>query len=228
MEYTCGNCNGDITDFASGICPHCETPFELPLEPIPWERRPTVGWFGAYIGTLIMSLTKPTEYFKRVPTTGGFSTPMIYALINGLLASWFNLAWQMLFVYLGIFESDPQSPYDTIGFNILIAVLSPILIPIGIVVGAGIINFTLMVLGVKNNDYETTFRIVCYSSGASVLAVFPVIGSLIGVFWSIALEASGLKEAYNISHRRALAAVILPIIFIIILLMIVSNISPVS
>ncbi len=227
MEYTCGNCDGDIKEIESGICPHCNTPFELPLEPIPWERRSSLGLIGAFSGTLIMSLTKPTEYFKRVPTMGGISTPMIYALISGLLGSWFNLAWQMLFIYFGIFESAVQSPDNTMGFSILIAVLSPILIPMGLLVGAGIINLSLMMLGVRNNNYETTFRIVCYSSGPSVLAVFPVIGSMIGAFWSIALEAIGLREVYDISLRRAIAAVVLPIMFIFILLLIIQRISPV-
>jgi len=226
MEYTCGNCEGDIKNVESGICPHCDTPFELPLESIPWERGTSVGWFGAYAGTVIMSLTKPTEYFKRIPTTGGFSTPIIYALINGLLGSWFNLAWQILFVYLGIIETDPQSPDDTMGFNILIAVLSPILIPLGIIVGTVLINFSLTILGVKNNDFEATFRIVCYSSGASVLAIIPAIGSIIGAFWSLSLEASGLREVYAISHRRAFTAILLPIFLIFTLLMILTINSP--
>ena len=227
MEYICGNCKGDIKNIASGICPHCNTPFELPLEPIPWEQKSSLGIIGAFIGTLILSLTKPKEYFKRVPTIGGFSNPMIYALISGLLGTWFNLAWQILFVYLGFIDHDAQSPDSSMGFTIMITVLSPLIIPLGLLVGAGIIQLALMILGVQKSNYETTFRVICYSSGAAVLGILPVIGGTIGAFMTIFLEAMGLREVYDISLRRGFAALILPMIFLFLILLMVSRTSSV-
>ena len=151
---------------------------------------------------MILSLTKPKEFFKRVPKTGGFSTPIIYALISGMLGTWLNLAWQMLFMYLGIIEPNAQSQDSLMGINIMITVLSPIIIPLGLLVGTGIIQLALMVLGVQKINYETTFRVICYSSGAAVLGLFPVIGSMIGAFITISLEAMVLREVYDISLRR--------------------------
>ena len=222
MEYICGNCEGDIKNVKSGICPHCNTPFELPLDSIPWEQRSSLGFVGAFTGTLILSLTKPKEFFKRVPKTGGFSTPIIYALISGMLGTWLNLAWQMLFMYLGIIEPDAQSPDSLMGLNIMITVLSPIIIPLGLLAGTGIIQLALLVLGVKKSNYETTFRVICYSSGAAVLGLFPVIGSMIGAFITISLEAMGLREVYDISLRRGFAAVIFPIILILMIILLIS------
>ncbi len=222
MEYICGNCEGDIKNVKSGICPHCNTPFERPLESIPWEQRSSLGFVGAFTGTLILSLTKPKEFFKRVPTTGGFSTPIIYALISGMLGTWLNLAWQMLFIYWGIIEPDAQSPDSIMGFNIMITVLSPIIIPLGLLAGTGIIQLALMVLGVQESNYETTFRVICYSSGAAVLGMLPVIGSMIGAFMTISLEAMGLREVYDISLRRGFAAVIFPIILILMIVLLTS------
>lgn len=222
MEYLCGNCEGDIKNIKSGICPHCKTPFELPLEPIPWEQRSSLGFVGAFTGTLILSLTKPKEFFKRVPATGGFSTPIIYALISGLLGTWLNLAWQMLFTYLGFIEPESQSPDSSMGFNLMITVLSPLIIPLGLFVGSGIIQLALMILGVQKINYETTFRVICYSSGATILGVFPVVGSMIGAFITILLEAMGLREVYDISLRIGFAAVIFPILFLFIILMMAS------
>lgn len=222
MEYICGNCEGNIKNVKSGICPHCNTPFELPLEPIPWEQRSSLGFVGAFTGTLILSLTKPKEFFKRVPTTGGFSTPIIYALISGLIGTWLNLAWQMLFIYWGIIEPDAQSPDSSMGLSIMITVLSPIIIPLGLLVGTGIIQLALMILRVQKSNYETTFRVICYSSGAAILGIIPLIGSMIGAFITISLEAMGLREVYDISLRRGFAAVIFPIIFLSIILLMVS------
>lgn len=222
MEYLCGNCEGDIKNIKSGICPHCKTPFELPLEPIPWEQRSSLGFVGAFTGTLILSLTKPKEFFKRVPTSGGFSSPIIYALIGGLIGTWLNLAWQMLFIYIGFIDSDAQSPDSSMGLSIMITVLSPIIIPFGLLVGTGIIQLALMILGVKNSNYETTFRVICYSSGAAILGVIPVVGSMIGAFITVSLEAMGLREVYNISLRRGFAAVIFPILFLFIILLMAS------
>ena len=222
MEYICGNCEAEIKNIASGVCPNCDTPFEVPLEPIPWEQRSSLGIIGAFTGTLILSLTKPKEYFKRVPTTGGFSTPMIYALINGLLGTWINLAWQMLFIYWGIIEIDTQSQDSSMGFTIMITVLSPIIIPLGLFVGTGIIQLALMILGVQQSNYEATFRVICYSSGAAILGILPVIGSMIGAFVTISLEAIGLREVYNISLSKGFAAIILPMIFLFVILLMAS------
>ena len=222
MEYVCGNCAGDIKNVKSGICPHCKTPFELPPDSIPWEQRSSLGFVGAFTGTLILSLTKPREFFKRVPTTGGFSTPIIYALISGMIGTWLNLAWQMLFSYWGIIEPDAQSQDSLMGLNILITVLSPIIIPLGLLAGTGIIQLALMLLGVQKSNYETTFRVICYSSGAAVLGVLPVIGSMIGAFITISLEAMGLREVYDISLRKGFAAVIFPIILILMIILLIS------
>ncbi len=222
MEYICGNCDGDIKNIKSGICPHCNTPFEFPLESIPWEQRSSLGFVGAFTGTLILSLTKPKEFFKRVPTTGGFSTPIIYALISGLLGTWLNLAWQMLFIYWGIIEPDTQFPDSSMGLNIMITVLSPIIIPLGLLAGTGIMQLALMILGVQKRNYETTFRVICYSSGAAVLGILPVIGSMIGAFVTISLEAMGLREVYDISLRKGIAAVTFPIILILMIVLLSS------
>jgi len=227
MEYICGNCESDIKNIASGICPHCNTPFELPLEPIPWEQKSSLGITGAFTGTLILSLTKPKEFFKRVPAFGGFSTPMIYALISGLLGTLFNLAWQILLIYWGIIEQDAQSTDSSMGFTIMITVLSPLIIPLGLLVGTSIIQLALMILGVQKSNYETTFRVICYSSGAAVLGILPLIGSMIGAFITILLEAMGLRELYDISLRRAFAALILPMIFLFMILLMASLTSSV-
>ena len=92
----------------------------------------------------------------------------------------------------------------------------------GLLVGTGIIQLALMVLGVQKINYETTFRVICYSSGAAVLGLFPVIGSMIGAFITISLEAMGLREVYDISLRRGFAAVIFPIILILMIILLIS------
>ena len=214
MEYKCGNCGADIQDVDSGKCPKCGSEFEIPMDPIPWEERDKLGIVGAYTATLLLSFSKPNQFFKRMPVSGGFANPLIYALICGLIGTWFNFLWQLLFISMGILEADPQSPDSTLGFNLLLAVLSPVIIPVGLLLGTGAIHIALNLLGVARNNFEATFRVVCYSSGATVLGIVPIIGSIAGGFLSIALETMGLREVYEIRTGKAFAAIMIPFLFL--------------
>src|SRR5262249_42069636 len=47
---------------------------------LPWEHRQERGFFNAFIETLILVLTKPSEAFTTMRREGGLGEPLIYAL----------------------------------------------------------------------------------------------------------------------------------------------------
>jgi len=218
MEYSCGNCGKDIIDIDAGVCPHCGSEFETPGKSIPWEERSSLGIVDAFSATIMLSMTKPTQFFHRLPVKGGFTNPLIYALICGLAGTLINLAWQLLFNSMGLINEELQSPDPEVEFHIMLALFSPVIIPVGLFIGTGLLQFSLMLLGVQKSNFQATFRVICYSSGATLLVIVPVIGSIIGAIWSTVLEIFGLREIYSISSRRALAAVLLPFLIPLVIL----------
>lgn len=210
MDYSCGNCGKDITDVEAGVCPHCDSEFENPEKSIPWEKRSSLGNVDAFSATFMLSMTKPTSFFRRLPEKGGFFNPLIYALICGLAGTLIDLAWQLLLPSIGFIEEELQSADQSDEFYIVFALLSPLIIPLALLINTGMLHLSLLLLGVKKSNFETTFRVIGYGSGANLLVIVPLIGIIVGVIWKLALEVIGLREIYSISSRRALAAVLLP------------------
>jgi hypothetical protein len=70
-----------------------------------------------------------------------------------------------------------------------------------------------MIVGGAKKPFETTFRVVCFSSGSTyLLSMIPVCGGLIGGVWNIVLECIGLARAHETDTGKAVMAVLLPII----------------
>ncbi len=210
MDYSCGNCGKDIIDIEAGVCPHCKSEFEIPDKSIPWEMRSTLGNVDAFSATFMLSMTKPVSFFRRLPAKGGFFNPMIYALICGLAGTLIDLAWQLLLPSNLFVDEELRSPDLGDEFYFIFALLSPLIIPLALLINTGMLHFSLLLLNVKKSDFETTFRVISYGSGANLLVIVPFIGIIVGVIWKLALEVIGLREIYLISSRRALAAVLLP------------------
>src|SRR5687768_7213235 len=103
-ERFCPSCGTDLTQFPTAAPPGAPPP---PLPPpsdvtpqtpwresawsegpgartaTPWERRNEIGLATALVETTQRVLTKPTEFFRSMPVTGGIGAPLIYALIIG-------------------------------------------------------------------------------------------------------------------------------------------------
>src|SRR3954463_5811284 len=50
---------------------------------LPWENREARGLFNAFADTLAMILSKPSTAFSVMRTEGGFSGPLLFAVIGG-------------------------------------------------------------------------------------------------------------------------------------------------
>jgi hypothetical protein len=91
-------------------------------------------------------------------------------------------------------------------------VLAPLLIVIGLFIGAGITHLALVLFGGAKEGFEATFRVACYSVAPSVLAIVPFCGGMIGGIWRIVLMIIGIAEAHGVSKGIAAAAVLVPIV----------------
>jgi len=176
----------------------------------PWESGE--GFMGPFFQTVRESLFSPARFFKKISFGEGYWTPLIYALITGIIGNGCAIFWFWLFMAQLI-------PMDRIPFQYSISVLQ-IIVPLpfqqalAVFLGSAIIHLCLMIVGGNNNGYKTTFRAISYSYSGYLFGVIPFIGLFIGNIYTFILTIIGVREGHGISTGKAILAVLLPAIVI--------------
>ena len=184
---------------------------------LPWEHRQEGGFFNAFIQTLSMVLTRPTEAFSVMKRDGGFGEPLIYALIGGCVGGVVAFLFSLGFHSLGLFmDRNNNSLAAMAGMGIgsaAMIILLPLFIVIGLFLGSAIVHLCLMIVGGANQSFETTFRVLAFSQGsAGPLQIIPVCGGVISGVWAVVCNCIGLARAHETDTGRAVLAIFLPLI----------------
>lgn len=153
---------------------------------------------------------------------GGFGRPLLFAIIGGtiggLAAFCFSFGIQMALMLAGAQNGPPAfgpnagAGVFAIAF-VFVVVLLPILLVLQTFISSAIFHVCLMILGGANQPFETTFRVVAYSSGStSLLLLIPLCGQYIQGIVQLVFSAIGLMHAHETSGVKATFAVLLPIL----------------
>ena len=195
-----------------------------PGSSVPWERRDEIGLAAGLIETTKQVLTGPTDFFRRMPVTGGVGSPLLYAVIIGYLGILVSSVYNAVFILVvgthgsfGAFGDRPEmarmmEAFSSWGGLIAQVLFGPFGIVIGLFVSTAILHVMLMLLGGASQGFEATFRARSYSHAASILAIVPFCGPAIGGIWSLVLCIIGIAEAQRIPVWKAALAVLLPIV----------------
>src|SRR5256885_4195997 len=184
---------------------------------LPWEHRQERGFFNAFIQTLSMVLTRPTEAFSVRNRDGGFGEPLIYALIGGciggIVAFLFSLGFHSL-VFFTDRNNNSLAAMAGMGIgSVAMMILLPLFIVIGLFIGSAIVHLCLMMVGGANQSFETTFRVLAFSQGsAGPLQIIPVCGGLISGVWAVVCNCIGFARAQETDTGRAVLAIFLSLI----------------
>jgi hypothetical protein len=183
---------------------------------LPWEHRKERGFLNAFIETLQMVLSRPAEAFTVMKREGGVGEPLIYAIIGagaGALVSFlFSLGLRSVGVFADHRNGFAALPWLGIGSAAFI-VLIPVLIVLGLFIGAAIVHICLMIVGGARQSFETTFRVLAFTQGSTgPLQMVPLCGGVIAAVWGLVVNCIGLARAHEIETGRAVLAVLLPVI----------------
>jgi hypothetical protein len=177
-----------------------------------WERRGPGEFVAALVETTTAVLLGPTDFFRRMPVTGGIGAPFGYAVVVGYAGLLAQAIYQALFrigfgsVIAGLGRRGEVGQLLSllqggVGFMVQV-ILGPIIVTMGLFLGAGLYHVVLLLLGV-----------VAYGHAASALLVLPFCGSLVAIVWWAVVLVIGFAEAHGIGRGKSLAAVLLPIVF---------------
>jgi len=187
-----------------------------PRSGLPWDDRQQKGFFSAFIETLQMVLTRPVEAFTAMRREGGFGEPLIYAVIGASAGAIVQFLFSLALHSVGIVANQRNALAGMAGMGIGsvgFIILFPLVLIIGLFIGAGIIHLCLMLVGGAKQPFETTFRVLAFSQGSTgVLQMIPVCGGLIAAVWGLVVNCIGLARAHETDTGRAALAVMLPVI----------------
>jgi hypothetical protein len=178
-----------------------------PAPGTPWESPGPV--FTRIIDTVREVLFRPTLFFQGMPRTGGLGAPLVFYLLTASTGLIVSLLYQLAFPSLGDAREALLAPFVIVAT----AVVAPVLLLIGLFIGAGIYHLMLMLLGAARYPFETTFRVVAYSGGATaVIGILPLCGGLVAAVWQVVASIIGLAQAQQTSTGKAAAAVLVPFV----------------
>jgi len=193
-----------------------------PQEGLPWERRAELGFFNAFLETIKLFATNPAGAWQRTKEKGDYAEPLIFAI----LVSWIGIAlssvWSSLFGQAWTAFLPPEmkeklgSAFATNTGALLIQVgLAPILVLIGLFLGAAIYHVSFMIVGATNESasgFEGTFRTVSYSSVSQLANVIPFVGGLAALVWNLILMVMGAVRMHRTTQGKAIAGVLIPLL----------------
>jgi|SRR5262245_1425526 len=187
---------------------------------LPWEQ-PGYPLLAALFETTKLFLTKPRESFERSSPAVGAARPFLYGCILAFVLNFSSAVYQFLMRSVMGKESLPAPWSEIMGGEMTIppiallaanVLLSPFLIPLGILVAAGILHLILLIFGGAPGRFSGTLRAISYAHAPMVWAIIPLCGFVVGGIWSVVLTVIGLTVIHRVSTGKAVFVVLLPAI----------------
>lgn len=187
-----------------------------------------------YIKTCKEVLLRPSDFFRKMPTMGGYRQPLIFALISFIISFLLNVI-----ISYGMFTFNIHSSILTFGMLVSVFdsltvspfIFSPIFYVVGFIflifmsiagifISALIYNFLYKKLG-GTGSYEGTVRFICYSSAIGVLGWIPLINWIVSIY-GLYLYIVGGSFVHNVSMKRSAIIIVLSYLAIFVLVVLIS------
>jgi hypothetical protein len=183
----------------SQICPGCGQAGLMPAYR-PLLNKKTIALkdinFAAMPQIAVRVVTKPTEFFKTMPKTGGFLEPLVFAIIMGVVAGVIQVIWRFLGFGFG----------SGMGASLYPILFMPIAAIIGSFIGAAVIFVIWKLMGSPEN-YETSYRCMAYLMAlapiTAILSVIPYAGVIINMAIFVYFIVIASTQVHNIPSQKA-------------------------
>lgn len=188
---------------------------------LPWEHGKSAKSFWE---TVKMVFSTPTIAFATMRPSGGFGDPILFAIAGGLAGGLFSAIYNSLLQagILAVAGAQGGEEAAMLGGMIVFQVIMQFVAGIaggtvGVVIGcfiaAALQHVCLMILGERTLNFETTFRVGAFATGAtSLLQVVPLCGAYVYGLVGMVYTIIGLAAAHRISTGKSAAAVLLPLL----------------
>ena len=187
--------------------------------PFPWPPVQDENVLLAAGETWRMSVFEPARFFSSMPPTG-YLAALAYAIPMGIIGAGLDLFWSSTFAVMGVSQTltgwwPSGVPANPSLQRLMIFLISPLSTLLLLLLSSALIHATLILLGAARRPIGSTLRVLCFALGPTIFAVVPVVGQLVGSFWGAVLIVIGLRETQATSTARAIAALVIPLLFLL-------------
>jgi hypothetical protein len=198
-----------------------------------WESgRRSVFW--RFFATVRQILSNPREFFEGLSISSLFKAFTFGWLIASLAVAFFcgYSLWQLdanRAAHLELLQSHPEliargvtpaQMLDSMREMLLFSLfLAPLLGAVNVWVSAGLNHLGVMLAAGQNRGFVATFRATAYGFVPLLLLAVPLVGHLIGGLWSVGLQIVAIRQIHRIEFGRAVLAVLMPLLGVLLLLM---------
>lgn len=146
--------------------------------------------------TVIRVITKPAEFFREMPKTGGFFDPLVFVVVLGTVA--------------GIIQTVVNTIlyFSVMGVTAILGslIFMPIMIALFSFIGAGILFLIWKLMGSQEN-YEVAYRGAAYLAALSpittVIGLIPYLGTIISLAIGLYYLVIVSSEVHGIPSKKA-------------------------
>jgi len=149
-----------------------------------------------FIETWKTVITTPGDFFRDMPTSGGYEAPLKFAVVNYLIA--------------GI-----GTALISFGSMFAAVIATPVFGVIGLFIGGLILYVCFKVVG-GSGSYEGTVRLAAYSSAVTAVSWIPIVGWVVGLY-AIYLNIVGGTFVHNLTMVKSAIAVFIPVVVLAII-----------
>jgi hypothetical protein len=181
----------------------------------PALERPGLAWWRALLPTFRETLIAPGVTFRPSPHPPRIFPGLAWHIALALLSNLAGLYWAERYLRNPwqrseqLLEGLLPSWGSVWDFFQLWALLSPVLVLLGTLVGATLIHAMLRLLRGGKAGWVATFRVLNYVGGsANLLLAVPLLGLLAGP-WALACAALGLAAAHGDTPLKSVGAFVL-------------------
>jgi len=218
--FICDECRLDHSDPATGsINAYCRDCYEKVKEAsyyCAWEDK-SLFFYKRFWITWREIIFHPFAFFDALPRTPDKTSALTFAYLS------FGHAFLFLSLFFFSGYSQPSLPALMGGTLGLIGVTAFwfIAVPVLLYMSAGLVHLGIR-LQFQKREFHQTFRIIGYANATQVLGIIPVLNLAAGI-WQLVITISGLKRVQKLSTGQAILALILvPSLFVIVGLILVS------
>ncbi len=191
--------------------PDLDPPESLSLPP--WEERHRWGFINALYLTIKEVLLRPGVFFGRMPARVDVWQPLLFAILVGFAASFFEWMWALAGSSLDVFLKEDvgevlRGPLTYGGLWLF----SPVLVTIEVFVTGALLHLCLLLVGGNRLGFEATMRVVAYGQATGLLVVIPFCGGVVSAIWYLVVLIVGLQRIHATDAWRAVLAVFLPLL----------------
>src|SRR5512140_82193 len=183
---------------------------------LPWEAQ-VIGPQPLF-DTAMLFIKTPEQAWRMTRETGDYTRPLLFGVIVGWVGLVFNAIWSTMFG-AGLMRMLPAqyAGFNRFGGGSIFGqiILGPLLVAIGLFIGAAIFHVSFMIVGAlssSKSQFEGTFRVVSYSSIAHLAYVIPIVGGLAALVWRVYLMMLGTQQLHKTTQNKALLGILLPIL----------------